>query len=99
MSNLSVVPVHVKFVAVEDVRRLVDVLDGQPDCRHHAAADLALGGAGRHREEGGEVDVGPENRHIHFVFAAKGMFIEKKDSSKMTRRSTENYFPKNSIES
>ena len=61
---------------------MVDVLDGQPDCRHHAAADLAFGGAGRHREEGGEVDVGPENRHIHLVFAVKGMFIEKKIDQK-----------------
>ena len=65
ISNLGVIPVHVELVAVQDVRRLVDVLDGQPDCRHDASADLALSSARSHRKECREVNVRPAGSVIN----------------------------------
>ncbi len=45
---------------MQDVGRLVDVLDGQLDRGHDPVADLALLRPDRvHREESGEVDVRP----------------------------------------
>ena len=59
---LRVVPVHVELVPVEDVGRLVDVLDGKPDRRHDPSPDLALGGAGGHGEKRGKINVSSETK-------------------------------------
>lgn len=54
---LSVVPPHVQTVVAQDLRALVDVVDGQLDGGHDAAADTALRHVPSEREEAGYVDV------------------------------------------
>jgi hypothetical protein len=55
---LSVIPVHVQLVALEDVGRLVNVFDGQSHGGHDPVTYLALGSACRsQRKESGKVDV------------------------------------------
>ena len=65
-TNLSVIPVHVELVAMEDVRRLVDVLDGQTDSGHLPTTDLALRCAGGHGEKGGKINVSSGMKKLTF---------------------------------
>ena len=55
--HLSVVPVHVQLVAVEDIRRLIDVLDGQTDRGHDPMTNFPLCRPRSHGEKGSKIDI------------------------------------------
>lgn len=73
MTDLSVVPVDVEAVVVEDVRVVVDVVDGQFDRGHDAAAEMRLGHVLAKGEEAGDVDVAAAGRPVgHRLRARRG---------------------------
>ncbi len=57
--HLCVIPVHVQLVAVEDIRRLVDVLDGEPDRGHDTPSDFPFSRSGSHGEKCGKINISP----------------------------------------
>jgi hypothetical protein len=64
--DLSVVPVHVQLVTMENVRRLIDVLDGQSDRGHDTSADFTLRSSRSHGEKGGKVNISSGKKGKHF---------------------------------